>query len=210
MFALTRADLTKAILGCADGPASFNADATRRGSRVVSCDPIYKFTELEIRQRIEATRHTIVAQTRQNMDEFVWTSITSVEQLERVRMEAMDCFLADYEAGGRSGRYVAAQVQTLPFNDRSFNLALCSHFLFLYSEQLGEAFHQAAVLELCRVADEVRIFPLVALGGQRSRFVAPVRDRLHSLGFDVSVEVVPYEFQRGANEMLRVGRTNVA
>jgi hypothetical protein len=204
MFALTELDLQGDILGCADGPASFNAEGTRRGSHVVSCDPIYRFNARELRQRIAATRDQILAQTHQNENEFVWTSIASIEELERVRMEAMDCFLADYEGSGRAGRYVAGEVQALPFNGSRFDLALCSHFLFLYSDQLGEPFHHNAVRELCRVADEVRVFPLLALGGQRSRYVGPVINDLRSQGFAVSVEVVPYEFQRGANEMMRI------
>jgi hypothetical protein len=31
MFALTEADLGGRLVGCGDGPASFNAEATRRG-----------------------------------------------------------------------------------------------------------------------------------------------------------------------------------
>jgi len=38
MFGLTDTDLEGRILGCADGPASFNAEATRKGIRVISCD----------------------------------------------------------------------------------------------------------------------------------------------------------------------------
>jgi hypothetical protein len=47
MFALTDADLTSSIVGCADGPASFNAEATARGHSVISCDPIYRFSTAE-------------------------------------------------------------------------------------------------------------------------------------------------------------------
>jgi hypothetical protein len=43
MFALTEEDLRLRILGCGDGPASFNAEATRRGTRMISCDPIYRY-----------------------------------------------------------------------------------------------------------------------------------------------------------------------
>jgi hypothetical protein len=53
MFALTEKDLTIRIVGCGDGPASFNAEAARRGTRVVSCDPIYRFEKSEIQKRIE-------------------------------------------------------------------------------------------------------------------------------------------------------------
>ena len=55
MFKLTAGDLQLRILGCGDGPASFNAEATRGGSRIVSCDPIYRFVASEIRQRVEET-----------------------------------------------------------------------------------------------------------------------------------------------------------
>ena len=34
MFALTESDLRLKIVGCGDGPADFNAEATRRGSTV--------------------------------------------------------------------------------------------------------------------------------------------------------------------------------
>jgi len=74
-------------------------------------------------------------------------------------MAAMDEFLEDYGRGKAQGRYVDAELPTLPCADSSFDLALCSHFLFLYSSQLGETFHQQAIVELCRVAREVRIFP---------------------------------------------------
>ena len=52
MFALTADDLQMRILGCGDGPSSFNAEATRAGSRVVSFDPIYRFSVPDIRERI--------------------------------------------------------------------------------------------------------------------------------------------------------------
>jgi hypothetical protein len=205
MFALTDDDLKSAILGCADGPASFNAEATARGYSVISCDPIYRFSTDEIRRRIRETTDVIVDQTRRNQHEFVWTSIRSVDELRDIRTSSMQAFLTDFDAGKRQGRYVVAELPTLPFGNATFRLALCSHFLFLYSEQLTEDFHISAVLEMCRVADEVRIFPLVALGAVRSGHVAAVTDRLRRAGCSVRIEKVDYEFQRGGNEMMRVG-----
>ena len=119
-------------------------------------------------------------------------------------MAAMRTFLADWPAGCAQGRYVAGALPALPFSDRSFDLALCSHFLFLYSEQLTDAFHLAAIREMCRVASEVRIFPLLELGGRPSRHVPAVVDRLRRDGLEVTIETVPYEFQRGGNQMLRI------
>jgi hypothetical protein len=205
MFALSDDDLgTLNILGCADGPASFNAEATRRGDSVISCDPIYQFNVIEVRARISETYDQIVEQTRKNMDQFVWTSIKSVEELGHMRMEAMRMFLDDYEMGKEEGRYIEASLPSLPFVDGEFDLALCSHFLFLYSTQLGKDFHRAAIRELCRVAKEVRVFPLLALSGKSSPYVQLVADEARAAGHEVLLEPVPYEFQRGANRMMRI------
>ena len=205
MFALTDGDLDRRILGCGDGPASFNAEATRCGHRVVSCDPIYRFGRSQIEERMAATCDQVLAQTRLNADEFVWGDrIRNVEELGRVRMAAMQAFLDDFEAGKRAGRYVDAELPRLPFDDGAFDLGLCSHFLFLYSTQLGEQFHRAALHEMSRVASEVRVFPLLALGSQRSSLVDGCLDDLNRSGYQVTLERVPYEFQRGGNEMMRI------
>lgn len=210
MFALSGHDLSLRILGCGDGPASFNAEATRRGMAVTSCDPIYHWDTVDIRKRIAATYDRIIDETRRNSDEFVWKSIRSVDELGQVRMAAMEGFLSDYRQGKADGRYIEAGLPSLPFADRSFDLALCSHLLFLYSVELGENFHRESLRELCRVAREVRVLPLLALGGQRSPYVDPCVADLRESGHDVSIESVPYEFQRGGNQMLRIRTACVA
>lgn len=204
MFALTDEDLTLTVVGCADGPASFNAEATRLGSAVVSCDPIYRYDAEQLRERIASTYDRILDQTKRNAGEFVWTSIRSVDELGDVRMAAMNEFLRDYPAGLAEGRYVDAELPHLPFETMSFDLALCSHFLFLYTTHLGEAFHRKAIREMCRIARQVRIFPLLELGGTPSPLVRRMVDECGGEGLDVSIIDVPYEFQRGANQMMRI------
>src|SRR5438105_9254944 len=137
MFRLTDADLRRRILGCADGPAAFNATMSRMGHRVVSCDPLYRFAAGEIRARIDATYPELVEIAAKERHRFVWDSIRSPEELGRARMAAMLEFLADYGAGRHGDRHVAGALPDLPFADGSFDLALCSHFLFLYSEELS-------------------------------------------------------------------------
>ena len=205
MFALTDEDLRQRIIGCGDGPASFNAEASRRGYQVISCDPIYRFETAQIQDRIAATYDQVIAQTRQHEHEFVWGDrIRNVEQLGQVRMATMQSFLEDYELGKRQRRYVDAELPNLPFEDGTFHLALCSHLLFVYSAQLGETFHRAAIHEMCRVAMEVRIFPLIALGGGRSPLVEPCVNDLIASNYLVTIEKVAYEFRRGGDEMMRV------
>ncbi len=204
MFALTEADLGSRILGCGDGPASFNAVLTKRGGRVVSVDPLYRFSSDDIRERIRRTCTEVLEQTRRNTHEFIWTSIKSVDELGRLRMRAMEEFLLDYPRGVREKRYADGALPHLPFPGRSFDLAVCSHLLFLYSEHLSEDFHVESIRELCRVAGEARLFPLLELGSKKSRHVPAVMTRLAAAGYAVSVETVPYEFQRGGNQMMRV------
>jgi hypothetical protein len=207
MFAMSDADLQGRIVDCGAGPASFNVQATRLGARVISCDPLYRWEADEIRERIAATYDVILAETRRNQDEFVWTAVASVEELGSIRMAAMEDFLADYDTGKMAGRYVDASLPELPFLDASFDVALSSHLLFLYTDHFDDMFHFLAVREMCRIAAEVRIFPLLALSGVRSRYVDPIVQVYTHLGFRVTIEQVPYEFRRGGNEMMRIRRS---
>jgi hypothetical protein len=61
-----------------------------------------------------------------------------------------------------------------------------------------------SVRELCRVAKEARIFPILELGSRKSRHIDAVAAKLREDGFEVSIDTVPYEFQKGGNQMLRV------
>ena len=204
MLELSDVDLERRIIDCAGGPSSFTAEATRRGSDVIAADPLYAFDREVIRQRIDETFETVMEQNRLNVDDFVWTRYPSVEALGDIRVTAMDRFLDDYEGGRTDGRYVVAELPELPFLDGAFELALCSHFLFLYSEQRSASFHLESVLEMLRVAQEVRVFPLLELGNARSHHLDTVVDELETRGYVASIERVAYEFQRGGNEMLRI------
>lgn len=204
MFALTKQDLDSQILSCADGPACFNAEMNGRGKWVVSIDPIYQFTADEIQGRIDAVYPTVMEQLEQNFDDFVWTSIASPAALGKLRLKTMARFLADFPAGKTAGRYQACCLPVLPFDNQIFNLALCSHFLFLYSGQFSADFHCQAIEEMLRVAGEVRIFPLITLEGRPSPHLEEAFRWLTASGHRYEVQTVDYEFQRGGNRMLKI------
>ncbi|MFM8331185.1 MAG: SAM-dependent methyltransferase [Candidatus Methylumidiphilus sp.] len=204
MFALTETDLGKPIIGCGDGPAGFNAIFNRRGGYAVATDPLYQFNAAQIARRIDQTRQQVLSQVRQNAEAFVWTAIPSVEALGAVRQAAMAIFLADYAASQPTGRYVAAQLPSLPFADGQFELSLCSHVLFSYSGHFTLDFHVQAIMEMLRVAKEARIFPLLNLAGAVSPHLSPVMDTLIQAGFHPQLVTVGYEFQKGGKQMLKV------
>lgn len=206
MFSLTPTWLAGRIFGCGDGPASFNAEATAGGATVVSGDPLYRFDADAIARRVDDVFDEVMGQTRLNQGEFVWGGvIADLDDLARQRRTAMDRFLADYPQGRAAGRYVDCELPSLPFVDGQFDLALCSHFLFLYSVQRSLEFHLQSILELTRIATEVRVFPLLELGSRPSRHLAPVLAALAQRPeLTATVDPVDYEFQRGGNQMLRI------
>jgi hypothetical protein len=202
MFLLTGDDLHKTILGCSDGPASFNAELTKIGGKVISADPVYRFSTEEIRSRVVEVCPLIVSEVSKNRNDYVWEQIRDTDHLVQKRMDAMEIFLTDYEQGKSYGRYVEASLPDLPFETGAFDLALCSHFLFLYSSHVSLEVHLNSMKELCRVAKEVRIYPVVTLEGKCSEHIGPVVSELENDGLDVSLQKVRYRFQKGADKML--------
>ena len=206
IFSLSKKDLQKKILGCGDGPSSFNAELTARGGEITSIDPIYKFTKEQLTKRIDEVSVEVMGMVRQYSSNFVWKNIKDPEELEQIRMSAMRRFLADYEQGLKQKRYCFEMLPSLSFETKRFDLALSSHFLFLYSEHLDFEFHLNAILEMLRVAEEVRIFPLMTLNNVYSPHLDKVREALAKRGYTSEIIKTEYEFQQGADEMMKVYR----
>ncbi len=204
MFMLSDEEMASRILGVGDGPASFNSEMKALGHTVVSIDPIYTFSREQIEQRIDKTYDAIISQVKQKPDDFVWDFFASPEHLGCYRLERMQMFLQDFDMGKVQGRYLPLSLPKLYFDDQQFDLAVCSHLLFLYSDQLSLDFHRQSITELCRVSREVRIFPLLALDCRTSPYISPIQSYFQDVGYPVDICPVPYEFQKGGNEMMRI------
>lgn len=205
MFSLSSLVPDDSVLGCGDGPASFNVESMAKGIRVTSVDPLYGFSKVDIARRIDEARDEIMPQVRAKVDSYIWRSMINPDELESRRMQAMHRFLNDFEFGYKQRRYIAGQLPTLPFPDNAFNYALCSHLLFLYSPQMDEQQHLKSVLELCRVSREVRIYPLVSIdNNERSKHLPAVLSALRRSGYHYEEVPVSYEFLPGATAMLKI------
>lgn len=205
MFNLTATELSQRILDVAAGPASFNAEMQQLGYQVTSVDPIYELSGPVIQQRFDNCVDNIIQQVRQTPDNWVWQYHTSPEDLRRNREQSLQWFLADYHSGQAEGRYRVGELPELQMEEE-FDLVLCSHFLFLYSDQFSYDFHWRSILQLLRLAPVVRIFPLLTLDLRRSPYLDHIRQELDQAGFDSQVLKVGYELQRGGNEMLSIVR----
>jgi hypothetical protein len=202
MFALSASDLQQQILGVGDGPASFNAEGTQAGVKITSIDPVYQFSGAEIKQRFDAVVDNIINQVIATPDDWVWSYHQSPQALKGSRVATIKLFLQDYATGKQENRYIAAELPNLDFQDRQYDLALCSHFLFLYSEQCDRNFHVASIKEMLRVSKEVRIFPLLTLMLKPSPYLDFIVTEFSNMGYSVSIVEVPYELQKGGNKML--------
>jgi SAM-dependent methyltransferase len=200
MFNLTPDDLNKTIVGVGDGTASFNAEMAAQGNFVTSVDPLYEFSATAIAQQFNAVVDRIFTQIEQTPDDWVWSYHSSPQHLLQTRTQVLQTFAADYDLGKPQGRYITGSLPELPFPDRTFDLALSSYLLFVYTEQFSLDFHIAAIREMCRIAHKVRIFPLVmANRHERSPFIEPVRQALEAEGIGSTLFKTPYELQKGGN-----------
>ena len=206
MFDLSSKDLEKKILGVGDGPASFNAEGTKAGMNITSIDPLYQFGSAEIKQRFNEVVDLIIDQVIATPNNWVWKYYRNPQELKAGRIKAMETFIADYDRGKQEGRYQVQELPNLEFANDTFDLALCSHFLFLYSEQYSQDFHLASIKEMLRVSKEVRIFPLLTLMQKKSPYLKFIQTQLRDLNYSIEICTVPYELQPGGNEMLVVKR----
>lgn len=206
MFNLTDADLNKKILGCSDGPASFNAELTQLNGDITSIDPLYQFTQQQIQQRIDQVAAQVIAEVHKHKDDFIWDSFDSPDDLMTHRLNSMSQFLTDYQQGLKQNRYLNQSLPILDLDDQQFDVALCSHFLFLYSDHLSYEFHLNSLIELSRVAKQVRIYPLINLNNEPSMHLESCMKELTDLGLTVELKHSHYLFQKSADKYLLISQ----
>jgi hypothetical protein len=203
-FRLTKEDLSKPILSCADGPASFNAELSRIGGSCVSVDPIYEFASEQIKQRIDETANEIYNQLLIHQTDYNWELYGSPENLLKIRLDAMDTFLKDYQTGDAHHRYQYGVLPDLKSFSGDFDLVLCSHFLFTYSEHLSSEFHIESIKQMLSKGNEIRIFPICQIDGRPSVHLEKVVAYLKQENYRYCQVKVNFEFQKGGDTMLRI------
>ena len=129
-----------------------------------------------------------VSQAKQNSSHWVWNiwniwkNFQDADELGKARLNAMENFLLDNDSGKVEAGYLCKSLPSLEFIDDQFDLCVCSHLLFLYSEQLSPDFHVASIHELLRIAPTVQIFPLLEIDGKPSLYLELVMEKLSNNG----------------------------
>lgn len=195
------------VLDVAAGPSSFVAEACARRIDAVAVDPFYGAPVEALAPRIEGDYDRMFVQMRAKPRLFRLKSFPSLAAAETDRRLAAQRFAADYAAHFAHGRYVGGALPRLPFFDRTFDLVLCGHLLFIYAARFDFDWHLAACRELVRVSDaEARIHPIVGPDGRPYPKLAALRRELRAGGIASEIRDVDYEFFAGATEMLVLGR----
>ncbi len=195
------------ILDCPAGAASFTAEAALSGLDVVACDVLYGLPPEELVWKGEKDIKLIYDKVGEVSHLYVWDYYKDRDDLITMRKKALALFADDIASDGSARRYVQASLPRLPFADETFSLVLSGHFLFLYGDMLDLEFHKASLMELMRVSSgEVRIFPVSQLDTKPYRHIGEIISFLDSRGVEAEISRVPFEFQRGANRMMRLRR----
>ncbi|KRE48235.1 methyltransferase domain-containing protein [Paenibacillus sp. Soil724D2] len=165
MFMLQSDNLMgKRVLDVAGGASSFTAETRQLGILSEAVDPLYEKSAEAIAEHGLQEIEIVAAKMEKLVDVYDWTYYGSVDKHKAGRVKGLKQFLNDFSSKDAASRYHAACLPSLPLAEASFDLVLCSHFLFLYEEQFDYAFHRAAVKELlrvCKLGGELRIYPLL-------------------------------------------------
>lgn len=189
------------ILDCPAGACSFTAIGSKQGLNITACDIAYDHPPDDLECKgLQDTEHAMETMERAK-DIFIWDFYEDVQGLGKHRHQALHDCVKDMRE--MPGRYIAATLPVLPFEDNQFDLVLSAHFLFMYGDRLDYVFHKNTIRELLRVTSgELRIFPLVDLTGTRYEHLDQLVAELQEEGLQIRERNVPYEFLRNANSML--------
>jgi hypothetical protein len=208
MFDLGEAVLSKGhVLDCPAGASSFTAEARRLGFSVTAGDILYDLCAKNLLKKgLEDIRHVF-----ESFDKvshlYIWKCYKNKEEVIALRNKSLELFEEDFTEGIKRGYYVYARLPHLPFADESFALVLSGNFLFLYNDRLDIDFHMSCIRELMRVCSgEVRIFPLVGLDARPYPDLDEILFSLRSEDIEAVIVKVPFEFQKGADMMMKLHR----
>lgn len=204
MFDVTKESLEgKKVLDVAAGVSNFCAIGNVFGLDITAVDPIYHLMADEIEVQAEQDLETVVSQLPVNSSHYNWDFYRDIEGVRVSRIKAYQTFLKDYQKHPKS--YVPGEIGKLPFQDKTFDVTLVSHLMFLYDNLFSAEDHIAMFRELLRVTkDEIIIFPTKNLTGENCKWVDLIIQNHEFLDHTFRLEKSKFEFQKGNYLRLRV------
>lgn len=203
MFDLKESELEEGIVDVASGASSFAAELRARAYHAVSIDPIYKLTAKEMPDFIEKMLLKLGKRLEKQKITFVWAQTNDLSELMGKQRGIADVFLKDYLQRHAALYYIPQALPTIQLK-KKYGLALCANFLFDGPFEDDFTFQVEALKNMCSIAKEARIFPLINSAGQNATHLAPLMAALQAQGYGIEIREVPFLLQDNANAMLRV------
>ena len=204
MFDLAESSLALSFLEYQSGPSAFQAEMRDQAAHLLSYDAWFDLDKASIRSQIQDSFEQRLDDMAQSQQSFNLSRYGSFEALVDFRRAGIEAFLADYDLGHAEGRYLPTPEKALPFDDFFFDIALSAHYFFSKSIPQSVDHHVQQIIELTRVAKELRIFPLVDAEGYPSELLGPVLLELQARRYGVELREVSYQLQPRGNAMLRI------
>jgi SAM-dependent methyltransferase len=205
MFMLDEHLLNKGkVLDVASGASSFVAELSKRGYDAVAVDPLYKLSLEEMNDLGNKEIEIATLKLDKIKDLFVWESYKSIESHNQIRINSFKQFLESY---AKEENYISAALPSLPFDNETFSLILCNHFLFLYQEQFDYEFHLKAINELIRITKKggvIRIYPLVGFKNESYPYLDKLIKTLSSNGVEIELTSTNFRFIPTATHFLNI------
>ncbi len=203
MFDLLTSDLNRRILEYGCGPSAINVELHNIAHPIISCDPFFDLSRTALEIKVNDFFEARVNELKTQHERYDYERYGGLDEFIAYRRDGINTFLNDYEQGKQEERYRPIRGEHLPFTEFSFDLALSSHYLFVDPDAQNIDFHLNIIQELCRVAKEVRIYPLDQ-DGKLSTLLGPVLLKLQQANYGVEVRQAKYAIQRSGHAMLRV------
>ncbi|AQX54807.1 hypothetical protein A2U94_11940 [Bacillus sp. VT 712] len=199
------------ILDVAAGASSFSASANEQSYDAFAVDPLYNLEFEDMMCKGQKEMQEASDKLERSRSNFSWESYGSLAEHIQIRKQSFDVFLTHYQEKEVNKRFVCGALPNLPFNNETFSLVLCNHFLFLYEEQFDFNFHLQAIHELIRVTKkggEIRIYPLVNFKGERFPFLNELIETLSDENLSVKIISTPFRFVPTATEVLTIKKAD--
>jgi len=185
------------ILGIGDGPASFNAEATRLGVKVTSIDPIYQFSATEIMKRFYEVVDNIIDQIKATPASWYGHTINLLKIYETIEFERSMNSLTIMTRESKK-ETIVEHYQALTSKERvRYSLMLTLFCFVLWALWLSVSLQ--FIREMLRVSKEV-FSHYWLLCNVLNILTESCRNLATS--DTVSTLKVQYELQKGGNEML--------
>lgn len=204
MFALSDVDLKKKILNCMAAPSSFPAIARQKKYNVLTCSDVYGADHKTLQMRAQKEVERAIEFIKTNPKRYSGQVIETPDKYQEFLEENLHQFLSDYEKAKSLGLYSSEALPEVPFADHEFDLAICPHFVFGAGMNYSFDFQLNSILEMCRVAKEVRVFPLLDSDGEEPEQLSLLLQSLADKGFSTRVETVKYRLEAKGDTMLKV------